>query len=126
MQYNSDELNEILKIFKIETEEIIQELNDGLLILEKNPQDKEPLKKLFQLAHSLKSAARMIGFNSVQDIAHKLEDILVFWRKENIEITPNYVEELYNTCDFINYLIEKSIEQKSNFFDMKVVSQIEK
>ena len=75
MQYNPEELKEILNIYKVESEEIIQSFNDGFLELEKNPTDKSPLKKLFQLAHSLKGASRMIGFNSVQDIAHKLEDI---------------------------------------------------
>ena len=40
MQYNSEELNEILRIFKVEAEEIIQGLNDGIMLLEKNIQDK--------------------------------------------------------------------------------------
>ena len=125
MQYNSEELNEILKIFKIEAEEIIQELNDGLLVLEKNPTDKTPLKKLFQLAHSLKSAARMISFNSIQDISHKIEDVLSFWRKDNIEVEVDYIEQIYKACDLIGVLIEKSIEQKSNYFDEKVATTIE-
>ena len=126
MQYNSEELNEILKIFKIESEEIIQELNDGLLILEKNPKDKTPLKKLFQLAHSLKGAARMIGFNSIQDIAHKIEDVLSLWRKDTVEIKVAFFEELYNACDFLSSLVEKSVEQKSNYFDEKVTNIIHK
>ena len=53
MQYNSEELNEILKIFKTEADEIIQELNDGFLVIEKNPQDKSPLKK-YKLIYYLK------------------------------------------------------------------------
>ena len=52
MQYNPEELDEILTIFKSESEEIIQSLNDCFLLLEKNPEDKTPLKKLFQLSHS--------------------------------------------------------------------------
>ena len=126
MQYNSEELNEILKIFKIEAEEIIQELNDGLLILEKNPDDKTPLKKLFQLAHSLKSAARMIGFTSIQDVSHKVEDVLSFWRKDNIDVQPKYIEEIYKACDLIGFLIEKSIEQKSNYYDERITTILEK
>lgn len=126
MQYNSEELNEIFRIFKIEAEEIIQELNDGFLVLEKNPKDKTPLKKLFQLAHSIKGAARMIGFNSIQDIAHKIEDVLTLWKKDSIEIKADYFQELYNACDFLSFLVEKSIEQKSNYFDEKVTAVISK
>ena len=122
MQYNSEELNEILRIFKVEAEEIIQGLNDGIMLLEKNIQDKTPLKKLFQLAHSLKGAARMIGFNSIQDIAHKIEDVLTILRKDSVEIRQDYFEVFYRVFDFLSFLVEKSVEQKSNYFDEKVVS----
>ena len=120
MQYNPEELKEILNIYKIESEEIIQGFNDGFLELEKNPTDKSPLKKLFQLAHSLKGASRMIGFNSVQDIAHKIEDILSYWKKEDAEINVESFQVLYEVCDFLGVLIEKCVNQKSNYTDIKV------
>lgn len=126
MQYNPEEFNEILNIFKAESEEIIQEINDNFLILEKNPEDKTPLKKLFQLSHSLKSAARMIGFNSIQDIAHKLEDILTYWKNDNVCINPDFFEEIYKTCDFIGELIVKSVEKKEDYYDEKVIIFIKK
>ena len=86
MQYNPEELNDILNIYKAESDEIIQELNDGFLALEKNPTDKTPIKRLLQLAHSLKGASRMIDFTSIQNISHKLEDILSYWKKEDVII----------------------------------------
>lgn len=122
MQYNPDELNEILNIYKVESEEILQGFNDGFLELEKNPKDKTPLKKLFQLAHSLKGASRMIGFNSVQDISHKLEDILSYWKKDNVEINLESFQIIYEVCDFLGVLIEKSVAQKSNYSDEKVMT----
>ena len=121
MQYNPEEYSEILNIFKAESEEIIQEINDNFLILEKNTEDKAPLKKLFQLAHSLKSAARMIGFNSIQDIAHKLEDILTYWKNDSVKINPDFFEEIYKICDFIGELIVKSVEKKGDYYDEKVM-----
>ena len=126
MQYNPEELNEILGIFKSESEEIIQELNDGFLLLEKNPEDKTPLKKLFQLSHSLKGASRMLGFNSIQDIAHKLEDILSFWKKDEVKINLDFFQEIYDLCDFLSVIIQKSIEQKDNYTDEKVLMFLDK
>lgn len=120
MQYNPEELNEILNIYKVESEEIIESFNDGFLDLEKNPTDKTPLKKMFQLAHSLKGASRMIGFNSVQDIAHKLEDILSHWKKDDVEINVESFQVLYEVCDFLGVLVEKCVNQKSNYTDIKV------
>ena len=121
MQYNPEELDEILNIYKAESEEIIQELNDGFLELEKNPENKEPLKKLFQLVHSLKGASRMLGFNSVQDISHKLEDILSYWKKEGTIIEKNSFQVIYEVCDLINELIIKSVQQKSDYIDNNVM-----
>ena len=115
MQYNPEELNEILNIYKVESEEIIQELNDGFLVLEKNPEDKTPLKKLFQLAHSLKGASRMINFKSVQDISHKIEDILSYWKKDDVVINVEAFQVIYEACDYLNELVEKSVKQKADF-----------
>ena len=117
MQYNPDELKDILNIYKAESEEIIQGLNDNFLELEKNPQNKDPLKRLFQLAHSLKGASRMLGFNSVQNLSHKLEDVLSLWKKDDIEIKNDAFQLIYQACDMLSKLVEKSIEQKSNYED---------
>lgn len=121
MQYNPEEFDEILNIFKSESEEIIQELNDGFMQLEKNPEDKTPLKKLFQLSHSLKGASRMLGFNSIQDIAHKLEDILAFWKNDDVSINIEFFQEIYGLCDFLLVIIKKSVEMKENYHDDKVM-----
>lgn len=126
MQYNPEELNEILNIYKAESDEIIQELNDNFLMLEKNPQDKTPLKKLFQLAHSLKGASRMINFKSVQDISHKLEDVLSYWKREDVIINIDSFQIIYEVCDYLNELVEKSVERKTDFQDKNLLVYINK
>ncbi len=126
MQYNPEEFKDILNIFKAESEELIQELNDGFLLLEKNPENKQPLKKLFQLAHSLKGAARMLGFNSIQDIAHKLEDILSYWKKDNVVINMDSFQVIYEVCDFLNELIETAVNKQSDSYSEKVLLFVNK
>ena len=66
MDFSPEEFDEILNIFRGETEEIVQKLNNNLLQLESNPNNEELLVYLFRDAHSLKGAARMIGFNNIQ------------------------------------------------------------
>lgn len=119
MHYNSDEFEEIINIFSSESEEIIQELNDNFLLLEKNIEDKTPLKKLLQLSHSLKGSARMLGFNGIQNIAHKLEDILSFWKQENVQINKDTLQIIYETCDYLAVLVKKCVELKSDYCDEK-------
>ena len=119
MHYNSDEFEEIINIFSSESEEIIQELNDNFLLLEKNLEDKTPLKKLLQLLHSLKGSARMLGFNGIQNIAHKLEDILSFWKQEDVQINNDMLQIIYETCDYLAVLVKKCVELKSDYYDEK-------
>lgn len=114
MQYEPNELNEILNIFKTESSEIIQQLNDGFLELEKNPTNKKPIKRLLQLSHSLKGAARMLGFNSIQNIAHKIEDILSFWKNDEVKINDDFFKVVYTICDFLVDIVAKSVEKKSD------------
>ena len=85
MSYQPDELQEILSIYKAETEEHLQSLNEGLLRLEKEPRRIETLEEIFREAHSLKGAARMIGFEAVEKIAHALEDLFSLARKGELD-----------------------------------------
>jgi len=117
MQYNSEEFTEILNIFKAESEEIIQKFNDRFMELEKNPDDKTPVKELMQLAHSLKGGARMIGFNSIQDIAHKLEDVLSCRHSSSEKDSREFFHIIYEVCDFLTEITAKSIDFKGDFKD---------
>ncbi len=119
MQYNSNEFDEIISIFNSESEEIIQELNDNFMKLEKDLNNKSPLKKLSQLLHSLKGASRMLGFDSIQNIAHKLEDITSYWAEENVRINKDSFKTIYETCDYLTELINKCVQIKNDYNDEK-------
>jgi len=64
------------ELFKAESEEHLQHLDDALLRLEKTPADQALLEEAFREAHSLKGAARMLGLAGIQTPAHRLEDEL--------------------------------------------------
>ena len=86
MDFSPEEFDEILNIFRSETEEIVQKLNNNLLQLESNPDNDELLVYLFRDAHSLKGAARMIGFNNIQRLAHKAEDVLGLAKEKKLKL----------------------------------------
>ena len=53
MEFQKDELNEILNIFQQESAEIISSMDEKLLLLEKNGYNEELAMHLFRDAHSL-------------------------------------------------------------------------
>lgn len=124
MDFLEEEFEEILNIFSIESEEIISRLNNNLLDLEKKPNNKDAILLLFRDAHSLKGASRMIGFNNVQTIAHKVEDILGLAKDNEIHLNSKIVNILYKTIDFLSDLIQKSVIQKHEVYSEDIPKQI--
>ena len=110
MEFQDDELQEILNIFNVESEEIISRLNDNLMALEKSPTNKDVLILLFRDAHSLKGASRMIGFAATQNLAHKLEDTLGLAKEDKLIINSQIADVMYKTVDLISNIIKQSIE----------------
>jgi two-component system chemotaxis sensor kinase CheA len=89
------------ELFRTESAEHLQHLDEALLRLEKAPRDKALLEEAFREAHSLKGAARMLGLDAVLTLAHQIEDVLNSARRgkqvlsaANFETTSKQLLEL--------------------------------
>ena len=125
MDFLPEEFEEILNIFRGETEEIIQKLNNNLLQLENNPNNKELIVYLFRDAHSLKGAARMIGFNNIQRLAHKIEDVLGLAKESKIKLNKEILNAFYNALDLLTELIQESVRLKKEFYTDNIQKHID-
>lgn len=65
-----------LDIFLKEAQEHIGSLRANLLVLEKEPDNKPLIHELLRNAHTLKGSARMLGFEDISVIGHRMEDYL--------------------------------------------------
>ena len=102
MELDREEFARIFNIFKEESEEHIQKLNEGFLSLEKEPNQPPLLSELFRHSHSIKGSARMMGFSSVEKVAHAVETILGKIQKGEIKVDKDVMEVLYKGVDFFN------------------------
>lgn len=125
MDFLPEENEEILNIFREETEEIIQKLNNNLLQLENTPNDKDKLVYMFRDAHSLKGAARMIGFNNIQRLAHKIEDMLGLAKENKLVINREISDVLYKATDLLSFLIENSVKLKKEYYTDDIQNYID-
>ncbi|MEI8388605.1 MAG: hybrid sensor histidine kinase/response regulator [bacterium] len=112
MDFLESEIEEILNIFREESDEQIQKLNKNLLKLEANPKDSTAISELFREAHSLKGASRMIGLNDIQNIAHKLEDVFGMAKENQLVVTSEIVDVLCKAVDCISSIVEESIKTR--------------
>jgi two-component system chemotaxis sensor kinase CheA len=61
-------------IFIEESTEHFAEMSSALLELEKDPSAAEAIDVVFRMAHSVKGMAASLGYESITDVAHRLED----------------------------------------------------
>ena len=94
--------------FSDEAREHIGKINDGLVILEKNPDDAETINAVFRSAHTIKGSSRMLKLGAIAEVAHKLEDSLGALRAKKIVYTKEFADLLFRGIDSITEMIEKT------------------
>jgi two-component system, chemotaxis family, sensor kinase CheA len=100
-------IGEYQDIFLEEADEQLQELNQSLLAMEKNPKDIDIdiINSIFRTAHSLKSSAAFVGLNDLSDLAHHMENLLQGVRDKTLTMSPEIIEVLFKCFDLINSII---------------------
>ena len=126
MEFQKEELDEILNIFQQESMEIISSMDGKLLMLENDSNNQELATQLFRDAHSLKGSARMLGFVDIQNIAHKIEDIISLIKENKLRITQKITDTISECLEFISDLINKTVEQKEEYKSDEIEKYIAK
>ena len=67
-------------LFLEEATEHLAEMSRALLTLEKDPGNGEAIDLVFRMAHSIKGMAGSLAYDSITEIAHKLEDRMDAYR----------------------------------------------
>lgn len=100
---------ELRDLFKVESEERLLHLDDGLLQLERSPADPTPLEDLFREAHSLKGAARIMGLSEIEDLAHQFEDALGQVQNADAASQSDAMASMNRTLDAIRQLVKAAV-----------------
>ena len=67
----------LFELFRMEAEEQVRVLQNGLLELESGGATAATLEALMRAAHSLKGAARIVGLDAIVNLTHAVEDRFV-------------------------------------------------
>jgi len=99
----------MFEIFRMEIEKQLVLLNDNLLALEnqlkeENSEALQRLEALMRSAHSIKGAARIVGFDDAVRVAHTLEDCFVASKKGKLNLTSHYIDILLSGIDWFAQL----------------------
>lgn len=116
-----------ISIFREEADEHLTSLGLGLLELEQRSDDKTLIHELLRNAHTLKGSAKMLGFNHIGEVAHKMEDIFKAVESGSLSISAGLIDVLLLGTDTIRDIVEKISTQDNPVIDVSdVVGALEK
>jgi chemosensory pili system protein ChpA (sensor histidine kinase/response regulator) len=98
---------EVLSYFAPEAQEYLESLEAQLLRLEKEQHNPEVINQLFRTAHTLKGSAYTVGFQSIGDLTHYLEDFMGAVREGRVEILPGHTDVLLRSVDVVRLLMRR-------------------
>ena len=101
----SDEMQEILKDFLTESNEMLEVLDQRFVTLETDPNNTDLLNEIFRAMHSMKGSAGFLGFNHLVDVAHRGENILNKLRQGEMAVSPTIISVILETVDVIKAIM---------------------
>ena len=101
--------SEFKDVFAAEAHEYIQALNQDLLRLESNPNDRAALNDMFRAAHSLKGMSGTMGYQELADFTHQIESLLDLLRIGELTATESVVNTMFSAIDSLQNLLEKTL-----------------
>ena len=119
------DLMQFLDLFVDESREYLQQLNSGLLSLERSPEDPEIIATIFRAAHSLKGMSATMGFAELSNLAHAAEDLLHKVRDGEWALNASLLEILFSTVDAMGQLVNAAASEKVSAMDTaSILSQL--
>lgn len=104
-----DRMNELRELFFESAAELVQQLNDEALRLEKAPGDAETSRSLRRTVHTLKGDSAACGFRELSELAHEFEDVLAL---ENPAAAAAVPEIALRAADVFAALLEAYRKKK--------------
>ncbi|MGA1357127.1 MAG: Hpt domain-containing protein, partial [Prochlorothrix sp.] len=106
MWIDDDELRDL---FKTSSEERLQNIDAGLLHLEKHPDDAAVIDAIMRDAHSLKGDSNMLGLKDIGTIAHEVEHIFKAVQQGDQVLTVELCDRLAHTLADLGKMVQEAV-----------------
>ena len=118
--------SQYMTLFIEESEEIIENLNQSMLELEKEPDNVGIVNEIFRYAHTIKGMAATMGFTSISELTHSMENILDKMRNSELSASTEIVTLLFKCLDRLEAMLDNvSQNEDANLDCSDVIEQIE-
>jgi Chemotaxis protein histidine kinase and related kinases len=105
MGYEVDE--DILQDFLVEASEILEQLSEQLVELEKRPDDRELLNAIFRGFHTVKGGAGFLSLSELVDACHGAENVFDTLRNGQRTVNAELMDVILQALDTINDMFSR-------------------
>ena len=96
----------LIQEFLVESEELLQRMDQDLVALEATPSDAELLNRIFRALHTIKGTSGFLGFEPVIRLSHRAEDVLNALRKGEVQLTHPMMDALLSARDYLGKMMQ--------------------
>ncbi|HBG73456.1 MAG TPA: hypothetical protein DDX05_07520 [Deltaproteobacteria bacterium] len=115
------DLSQFREKFAQEAKARIARMNGGLVYLGKNPGDGKLEGDILREAHTLKGAARMLGFSKISELAMRFEEALARRKDKTILANQDLTDALFVTLDTLTRLVDALSQPPRELIDVGAV-----
>ena len=98
-------MDDLLTEFLTETNESLDTIDNELVRLEQNPNDKAVLDNIFRLVHTIKGTCGFLGLPRLESVAHAAENVLGNFRDGKLTVNSELVSLILQALDAIKVIL---------------------
>ncbi|MFZ7822564.1 chemotaxis protein CheW [Priestia sp. 40] len=117
------DMNQYLEVFIEESKEHLQNVNDQLMLFEKNTDDLGYVNEIFRSAHTLKGMSATMGFDDLAQLTHKMENVLDAVRNHQLDVHTEVLDALFESVDALEIMVQSISEGGDGQLDVKLLVQ---
>lgn len=106
MSIAADGMEEIVQEFLAESAEGLDLLDRGLVEMEREPASGERLAEIFRAVHTIKGCSGMLGYRTLESVAHAGETLLGGVRDGKLTLNPALTSRLLGMVDGMRALLQ--------------------
>ncbi|OGW14188.1 MAG: hypothetical protein A2035_00070 [Nitrospirae bacterium GWA2_42_11] len=118
-----DEMQDLMREFIAETEELLEGLDQHFVRLEESPGDPALINEIFRAVHSIKGSAGFLGFNRLVEVAHQSENILNKIRQNEMQAAPETIDIILESIDVLKTLLKEVKESSGELVDINPIKR---
>ncbi|HZX48376.1 MAG TPA: chemotaxis protein CheA [Nitrospirota bacterium] len=118
-----DEMQELIRDFIVETDEVLEGLDQCFVKLEEVPGDLGLINEIFRAVHSIKGSAGFLGFTRLVDVAHQSENVLNKLRQQEIQASSETIDIILESVDVLKVLMTEIKDSTGEQVDINTIKR---